>query len=205
MSYSYVHKSIAQHTFYYRYRCEQCGCETEWYPIEIQRESAVTTHDGYDDYSKSSAEYGAKAALIRRMEQLHKDVENGNYQTDYTLNKEEQGSGTVSTEGLFNRYKCPHCKAIQSWIVPSLKKGGGLGWMLLIGIGLPLLWAAAMAIAKERSAFLSLGAWHFLIMLGLFIFGMIFGDIFYKTRLKRKLRAQSGSRKNTPEINWCGM
>lgn len=205
MSYAYVHKSQAQHTIFYRFTCEQCGTVTQWYPIEIQRESVVTTHDGYHDSAKTSAEYGAKAAVIRRMEQLHKDVAEGHYLVRRTLGKDEGITSTGDTEGLFHHYACPNCKAIQSWIVPSLKKEGGLGMILLIGLGLPILWGVALAIAKEGSAFLSLGAWHLLILFGLLIVGCFIGNFIYSARLRRKLRAQTGTRKNTPEINWCGM
>ena len=205
MSYTYEHKSTAQHAFRYRFTCEQCGQTTQWYPIEVEREAVVSTGGGYRDLASSQASSGAKAALIRRMEQLHKDVEAGRYDLLYQPQKDEGSTNHGLEERVFSHYECPNCKAIQSWIVPSLDKEGAVAWALLFGVGLPALWFVVLLLAPKDGGLIALGAWHLLIFPGLLVAGCFIGSILHGKKLKRRLNGQTGTTKNTPEIDWCGM
>ncbi len=205
MKYETIYTVKNKHVIYYRFTCEHCGFVTQWYPIEIEREAAApsgTNKSWIAEQAKAGVASTAYAEVQKRIDALREQVEKGEYHINYTPIK---GEGTSApAEFLFSHYTCPQCKAYQSWALPTLKKQTGFGLSILLGLGLPGILFGAVLLSKTDWP-KQLGGFVFAIALGLFILGLIAGNIFNTVRINKRLKKQGEPQKILlPEINWNG-
>ncbi len=205
MKYETIYTVKNKHVIYYRFTCEHCGFVTEWFPIEIEREAAVSSGTGktwVSEQAKADISAAAYAEVQKRIDAIREQVEKGEYHIDYTPIK---GEGTSApTEFLFSNYTCPACKAYPSWMLPALKKQTSFGLSILLGLGLPGIWFGVVMLSKTDWP-KQLGGWVFGIALGLFILGLIAAMIIDSAKKRRQLKKQGEPQKKLlPEINWNG-
>lgn len=193
---AYVTTATVSGTIRYRYTCEQCGETTPWYTITIKKKGAANgTGEGANKLAYEQAEKAVRA----RFEELRKDTEEGRYPRFRMVDSGDD-------EDLFSKYECPQCSAIQSWGVNSAKQGfGKVGIYTLIAISAYVLFFALSANffpSVANAVWEKVGAWMLWIVPIVLVAGLVTDSVIENRKLKKRLEAQSGDRKNLPEIDW---
>jgi endogenous inhibitor of DNA gyrase (YacG/DUF329 family) len=180
-----------KHTIKYRYVCEQCGKQTDWFPLDIEGEKHYGTviQKAVQDLAEN-----AKARLDKEIRGFKDRAANGNY--------------AYFTAGA----ACPFCGKPQSWLpaadVTTFSPAKRIalymcGW-LFIGVALTIA-ARPLADAIPLFEWLAWDGWAILLFVPPFI-GMALAIRRNRknAEINRK-QLQSATVKNTPVIDWNGV
>ena len=178
----------AVHKIKYRYTCEGCGKQTDWFTSEIEE---VTETTGAGELLSSVVN---KDRFKKQLEKFKEKTEGGVY--DYHF----QGGAS-----------CPFCGKRQSWMPavvtlmsPAIRIVAYMGGWLFIGVVL-LIIAIVLQDAAEIFEWIAYDGWALLILIPVLI-GMLFALRRNKIIAgKNQAHQDAVTVRNKPEIEWNGI